>query len=66
MSGKAVDYYSTEWEFVSNWCKSKEMCNRIISENYFSLRDVSDQYKAQRIYDRSVDECLATLKFVPA
>ena len=42
-----------------------EMCDKIISENPFSLRYVPDQYKTEQMCDKAVDNCLAALKFVP-
>ena len=41
------------------------MCNSIISENPFSITYVPDQYKTQQKCDKAVDDCLATLKFIP-
>ena len=40
------------------------MCNKIISDDPFSLRYVFDQYKTQQMCDEAVDDCLAALKFV--
>ena len=41
------------------------MCDRIISDNPFSIRYVPDQYKTQKMCDKVVDDCLAALEFVP-
>ena len=41
------------------------MCNIIICEDLFWTRHVPDQYKTQQMCDKAVDDCLATLKFVP-
>ena len=41
------------------------MCSSIISEVPFSIRDVPDQYKTQQIWNKSANDCLAALKFVP-
>ena len=41
------------------------MRDRIISDNSFSIRYVPDQYKTQKMCDKAVDDCLATLKFAP-
>ena len=41
------------------------MCDRIITDDPFSLRHVLDQYKTQQTRDKAVDDCLAALKFVP-
>ena len=40
------------------------MCDKIISDNPFSLRFVPDQYKTQQMCDKPVDDCLAALKLV--
>ena len=41
------------------------MCDRIISDDHFSIRYVPDQYNTQQICDKAYDDCLAALKFVP-
>ena len=41
------------------------MCDRIISDDSFSIRYVLDQYKTQQMCDKATDDCLAALKFVP-
>ena len=41
------------------------MCDRIISDDSFSIRYHPDQYKTQQMCDKAVDDCLAALKFVP-
>ena len=41
-----------------------EMCDRIIFNDPFSIRYVTDQYKTQQMCDKAVDDCLAALKFV--
>ena len=40
------------------------MCDRIISDDPFSLRYVPDQYKTQQVCDKAVDDCLVVLQFV--
>ena len=65
MWAKAADDYSVALEFVPDQYKTKEMCNRIISDDPFSLRYVSDQYKTQQMCDKAVDDFLPTLNFVP-
>ena len=42
------------------------MCDKIISDDPFSLRYVPDQYKTQVMWDKAVQDCLAALKFVSA
>ena len=41
------------------------MCDRIISDHFFSLRYVPNQYKTQQMCDKAVDDYSAALKFVP-
>ena len=41
------------------------MYSSIISEDRFSIRYVLDEYEAQRMCDKAVDYCLASLIFVP-
>ena len=38
------------------------MCNSIITEDTFSIRNGPDKYKTQHMYDKAVDDCLAALK----
>ena len=40
------------------------MCERIISEDPFSIRYAPDQNETQRMCDEAVDDCLTLLKFV--
>ena len=40
------------------------VCDRIISDDIFSLRYLPDQYKTQQMCDKGVDDFLAALKFV--
>ena len=41
------------------------MCDRIISDDPFSIICVPDQYKTQQMCDKAVDDCLAALKLFP-
>ena len=41
------------------------MCDRNISEDPFSIRYISNQYKTQQMCDKAAHDCLAALKFVP-
>ena len=41
------------------------MCYNIISEDPFSIKIALDQYETQKMCDKTVDDCLAALKFVP-
>ena len=40
------------------------MCDKIISDDPFSLRYVPDQYKTQQMCDEAVDDFLPILNFV--
>ena len=51
--------------YIPDRYKTQEMCDRIISDDPFSIRYVPDQYKTQQMCDKAVDDCLAALKFVP-
>ena len=53
------------FDSILNQYITQEMCNSIISENPFSARYVSDQWKGEQMCDKAFDDCLATLKFVP-
>ena len=41
------------------------MCDRIISDDSFSLRYVPDQYNTLQMCDKVVDDYIAALKFIP-
>ena len=41
------------------------MCDKVISEDPFSIRYFPDQYKTKQMCDEAVDDCLAALEFVP-
>ena len=51
--------------YIPDRYKTQEMCDRIISDDSFSLRYVPHQYKTQQMCDKALDHCLAALKFVP-
>ena len=40
------------------------MCDRIISEDPFSIRYVSKKYITQQMCDEAVDDCLAKIIFL--
>ena len=44
--------------------KTQGMCDRVVSEDTFSIFYCPDKYKIQRMYDEAVDDCLAALKFI--
>ena len=39
------------------------MCDRIISDDPFSIKYVPDQYKSQKMCDKAVDDGLAKICF---
>ena len=41
------------------------MRERIISDDPFSIKYVPDQYKTQQMCNKTVNDCLSALKFVP-
>ena len=41
------------------------MCDKIVSEDPFKLKDCNDRYKAQEMFNKAVDYFLPALKFVP-
>ena len=45
--------------------KTQEMCDRVVSEDPFSLRYVPNQYKTHKICEKAVDDGVTALKFVP-
>ena len=65
MCDKAVDDYSIALEFVPERYKSKEISDKIISENPFMLKYCHDKYITQKMCDEVVDDFLPTLNFVP-
>ena len=40
------------------------MCDRVVSKDSFMLKYYPDRYKAQKMCDESVADCLSALKFV--
>ena len=50
--------------YIPDWYKTHEMCDRIISEDPFSIRYVSKQYITQQMCDEAVDDCLAKIIFL--
>ena len=39
------------------------MCDSIVSENHFMIAYCPNKCKTERMCDKAVDDCLATLKF---
>ena len=50
---------------VSDWHKTQEICDRVVSEDPFLTVFFPDKYKSQRMCDEAVDDTLATLTFIP-
>ena len=63
MWDKAVDDYSVALEFVPDWYKSKEICDKFISENPFMLKYCPDKYITLKMCNTD-DDFLPTLNFV--
>ena len=53
------------FDFIPDWYKDQEICEKVASEDPFLIVDCSDRYKTQRMCDDAVDDSLAALKFVP-
>ena len=45
--------------------QDSKMCNKIVSDDPFKLKYCHDRYKAQEMYNKTVDDFLPALKFVP-
>ena len=50
---------------VNDWCKTQEMCDKIVSGDLFMLKYFLDRYKTQEMCDKAADAFLPPLKFVP-
>ena len=53
------------FDFITDWYKAQEICEKVASEDPFLIVYCSDRYKTQRMCDDAVDDSLAALKFVP-
>ena len=42
-----------------DWCKTEEMCDKVIYEEPFMLIYCPDRYKPHKMHDKAVDDCLA-------
>ena len=65
MRDKPVDKCFILFTYISDRYKTKEMCDRAISEDAFMIVYCPDKYKTQRMCDEAVDDCLAALKSIP-
>ena len=50
---------------IPKWCKTQGMCDRVVSEDLFLIVYCLDKYKTQIVFDESIDDCLATFKYIP-
>ena len=62
---KAVESCPFVFDFLADWCKTQELCDKVVSKDIFMLKYYTDRYKTQERCDNTVDSFLATLKFVP-
>ena len=42
-----------------DWCKTEEMCDKVIYEEPFMLIYCPDRYEPHKMHDKAVDDCLA-------
>ena len=50
---------------ISDWYKTQEICDRVVSEDPFLIVYCPNRYNTQRMCDEAIDDCLAALKFIP-
>ena len=50
--------------FVPDYCKSEEMCNRVVDNYYHALEFVSECFMTQEICDKVVNTHSSTIQFV--
>ena len=55
---KAVDYNSYTLDLVSDWYKSKEMCNKAVNDYSIALEFVTDWYKSKEMCDEIIPKIL--------
>ena len=48
MCNKAVNKYVLGFDYIPDWYKTQEMCERTISEDPFLLAYCPDKYKTQK------------------
>ena len=53
------------FEYIPNWYKTPEMCEKVVSEDLFLIVYCPDKYKTQRMCDEVADDSLAALKLIP-
>ena len=62
---KGVDTCHFVFDSVLDWCKTQEMCDKVISEDRFMLKYCPDKSNTQEMGDKAVKAFLPALKFVP-
>ena len=53
------------FDSIPKWCKTQEMCDRVVSEDLLLIVYCPDKYKPQIMFDEAIDDCLATFKYIP-
>ena len=53
------------FDSISDWYKTQAMCDRVVSEDSFSIVYCPNKYKTQKMCNEAVDNYLAALKFIP-
>ena len=48
------------FDSIPDWYKTREMCDRVVSENLASIVYCPDKYKTQRMHDKAIDDSLST------
>ena len=61
---KAVDTCPFVLGSVNDWYKTQEMCDKIVSGDFFMLKYFLDRYKTQGMCNKAADTFLPTLKFI--
>ena len=51
--------------YIPDRFETHEICDRVISEDPFSIVYCPDKCKTQSVCDEAVDDCLASLKSIP-
>ena len=54
-----------KFDSIPDWNKTEKICHRVVSGDPFMIAYCSHGYKTQRMCDEAVNDCLATLKFIP-
>ena len=60
-------WYSCQFVFdcVLNQCKSRKMCDRVVSEDPFLILYCPGKYEPLAMFDEAVHDSLAVLKLIP-